>query len=465
MATTPLHSDYQIRWKNYRRFEDTDWITIKPLTILLGANNGGKTSVLSPLLLLAQTNASNDVEVPLVPFGPLIDLGTYKDFIHKHETQRDLFLGFRFHSHASKKELKPIGAYPPGGMELTFSAGAKPEEVLLKEVNVTDIYNRQYFSRKSLKEGYSLEGAIPLAEMNDDEKRAIEQTKPENFLFSPNDIFFELERKIGDKESKPKSFSKHFSHYLRAIGFTHSLSRAIFGELSYIGPLRAKLKRFYRVSPELPDTVGAQGEHAAVLFRRRAKKLKPIVDRWVQRFEFGTELRYKQLTDDLFQLQFKNETEETNVADAGFGASQVLPLIIQAAAAPHDSLTLAEQPEIHLNPRLQCVLADLFAEMASNGHRVLVETHSEHLIVRLRRLIAEGKIKTSDVALYFVEKKDGVSRIRPIPIQNNGAINREEWPQGFFEEGLREALGLATAQAQVTAPAKKTRKRKSDAAA
>ncbi|WP_156957946.1 DUF3696 domain-containing protein [Paracidovorax oryzae] len=465
MKKESLHSNYQIRWKNYRRFEDTGWITIKPLTILLGANNGGKTSVLSPLLLLSQTNSSNDAEVPLVPFGPLIDLGTYKDFIHQHDTKRDLFLGFRFHSHGEKKNVKSVGAYPPGGVELTFSAGEKPEETLLREVSVTDIYDRPYFSRKYINNSFSLEGVIPLAEMSEEERGAIERVKPENFLFSPNDIFFELQRKEEDKESKAKPFSRHFSHYLRATGFTHSISRAIFGDLSYIGPLRAKLKRFYRVSPELPNTVGAQGEHAAVLFRRRAGELKPTVDKWVQRFEFGTELGYSQLTDDLFQLQFKNGTEETNVADAGFGASQVLPLIVQAAAAPHDSLTLAEQPEIHLNPRLQCVLADLFAEMATSGHRVLVETHSEHLIVRLRRLIAEGKISTKDVALYFVEKKQGISEIRKIPIQENGAIDREEWPHGFFDDGLREALGLATAQAQALTPVRKARKKKSDAPA
>lgn len=198
----------------------------------------------------------------------------------------------------------------------------------------------------------------------------------------------------------------------------------------------------------MPDTVGSQGEHTANLFRRRHKSLKTAADAWVKRFEFGDELRYRDLTPDLFQLVFKAGTEETNVADAGFGASQVLPLIIQAVAAPHDSLTIAEQPEIHLNPRLQCILADLFVEMATSGHRVLVETHSEHLIVSLRRLVAEGKIDPSQVGLYFVEKDKGVSSIREIPIQANGGIDRQSWPSGFFEDGLREALALATAQSQ-----------------
>lgn len=446
MTNNILHTNYQIRWKNYRRFADTEWLTLKPLTILLGANNGGKTSILSPLLLLAQTINSNDGEVPLVPFGPLIDLGTYKDLVHQHDTSREITFGVRFHTHDAKRKLKTVGSYPPGGLELVFTSGAKPEQISLKKATVTDIYNRPYFTRIAKGDGFTLDGAIQFDKMTSAEKEAIIKVGPQNFLFPPNDLFFELDRPNKDAQASSTAFSKEFSHYLRATGFTYSLFRAIFGQLSYIGPLRAKPCRFYRVSPELPDTVGAQGEHAAVLFRRRAAKLKPSVDEWVRRFEFGNELRYKPLTDDLFQLTFQSDTEETNVADAGFGASQVLPLIIQAVAAPHDSLTLAEQPEIHLNPRLQCILADLFVQMATSGHRVVVETHSEHLVVRLRRLIAEKKIQASDVALYFVEKNRGASTIREIPIQPNGAIDREEWPNGFFEDGLREALALATAQ-------------------
>ncbi|MBF3497983.1 DUF3696 domain-containing protein [Burkholderia pseudomallei] len=449
--TTALHSNYQIRWKNYRGFEDTGWITVKPLTILLGANNGGKSSVLSPLLLLAQTLASNDVEIPLLPYGPFVDLGTYRDFIHLHDTTRELSLGLRFHIHKNDRagKLKDVGAYPPGGIELVFSSGGKPEEITLKRIDVTDIYSRPYFTRISRGNGYSLSGAISLRRMQANERKALKYDNPMNFLFSPNGVFSKLVEQSPMDESKGvDGFSKEFSHYLRASGYINHSVRALFIRLSYIGPLRAKLSRFYRVSPEMPDTVGSQGEHAANLFRRQESNLKSKIDTWVKRFDFGEELRHVKLTDDFFQLAFKSAAGETNVADAGFGASQVLPLIVQAVAAPHDSLTIAEQPEIHLNPRLQCVLADLFAEMATSGHRVIVETHSEHLIVRLRRLIAEGKIDSQNVNLFFVEKNNDASVIREIQIEKNGNIQREMWPKGFFEDGLREALGLATAQVE-----------------
>ena len=125
---------------------------------------------------------------------------------------------------------------------------------------------------------------------------------------------------------------------------------------------------------------------------------------------------------------------------------QVLPLIVQALMAPVDTIIIAEQPEIHLNPRLQGLLADLFVRMAKSNHRIIVETHSEHLLLRLRRLVAEGLIDAEDIALYYVEKRDGRSQIRLVSINADGNIPSDEWPKGFFEDSLRESFALAKAQ-------------------
>jgi predicted ATPase len=78
--------------------------------------------------------------------------------------------------------------------------------------------------------------------------------------------------------------------------------------------------------------------------------------------------------------------------------------------------------------------------------RVLVETHSEHLVMRIRRLIAEGKVNAGDVALYFVERDMYLSTVREVPIDRNGHIDQEDWPKGFFGESLSESLALAAAQ-------------------
>jgi predicted ATPase len=126
----------------------------------------------------------------------------------------------------------------------------------------------------------------------------------------------------------------------------------------------------------------------------------------------------------------------------------LLPLIIQALVSTEGDLIIAEQPEIHLNPKLQCVLAELLAFMANKQQRVIVETHSEHLLLRLRLLVANGTISQNDIAIYFVEKDKTTSVIREIPIEVDGHIDNSSWPSGFFEESLKDAFALSSAQIQ-----------------
>src|SRR5687767_8463466 len=123
-----LHVNYEVRWKNYRCFTDTGWLHLLPLTVLIGPNNAGKTSIISPILLLNQTMTSRDAVTPLVTRGPLIDAGTFKDVIHNRDTDKELFLGFRFHVHEEREDIGEVWQYPPGVIEITLKAGEWPQE-------------------------------------------------------------------------------------------------------------------------------------------------------------------------------------------------------------------------------------------------------------------------------------------------------------------------------------------------
>ena len=101
-----------------------------------------------------------------------------------------------------------------------------------------------------------------------------------------------------------------------------------------------------------------------------------------------------------------------------------------------------------MNPSQQARLADLFASFADRDRNLIIETHSEHLLLRLRRLIAEGILPSKDVALYYVEKEGSESTLKEVPIQANGHIEPDYWPRGFFEDGMKEALDLAVLQAE-----------------
>jgi len=106
-----------------------------------------------------------------------------------------------------------------------------------------------------------------------------------------------------------------------------------------------------------------------------------------------------------------------------------------------------EQPELHLNPKVQTRLADFFLSMALLGKQCLIETHSEYLItrLRLRSVLAEGDSFSNLMKLYFVEKNNGRSEFRSVKINEYGAI--VDWPSGFFDQSQREVEDILLAAA------------------
>ncbi|MCY4362070.1 MAG: AAA family ATPase [Gammaproteobacteria bacterium] len=134
--------------------------------------------------------------------------------------------------------------------------------------------------------------------------------------------------------------------------------------------------------------------------------------------------------------------------DVGIGITQVLPVLVLAYAST-DKLIAMEQPEIHLHPALQAELGDVFINSAlgGRGNRFILETHSEHLLLRIMRrmretdeqMLPEGTkpIHPEDVMVLYVEPDGGRSIVREMPLNARGELVKA-WPGGFFEEGLRE---------------------------
>lgn len=441
----------EIQWTNFRGLQDTGWVKIKPITVIIGANATGKTSLIAPLLILKQSLESSDPSLALKTEGALFNAGSYEDLIYRHDTNRELSFALRFvrKSRARGEELDIVGEYPPGEVEFTFtSVNGTP---VLQRYLVRDIYGRLLLERERLETGrYSVRG-INLSTQGRDFRQAIRKSSPERFLFTPASVFryrFESQHRHSKDQVEIQEAE---SRYLGTVTFTAGIVQSLLSNISYIGPLRERPRRLYEVSGEHPANVGTRGEFAPeILFRRRDTELINLVNKWVGKFDFGLHLECNLLTQGAFNitLRRKKTSPSINLSDTGFGLSQILPLIVQGFYANAQSMIIFEQPEIHLNPRLQSLLADLFCAVAARRVGMVVETHSEHFLLRLRRLIAEEKIKAADVALYYVEKHLDRSMIREIPVKGNGHIESEQWPRGFFEDTLRESFSLAAAQAK-----------------
>ena len=140
----------------------------------------------------------------------------------------------------------------------------------------------------------------------------------------------------------------------------------------------------------------------------------------------------------------------SSIADVGFGISQLLPIITKSMTLKNSSI-LIEQPEIHLHPALQAELGDLFINSALGEQKntFLIETHSEHLILRILRRIretAEGSLRDdltpitpNDVAVVYVQPGENGSKVIEIPVTEDGDF-AEKWPNGFFAERAKELM-------------------------
>ncbi len=175
------------RWKCFRGLKDTNWIHIKPLTIFIGSNNSGKTSLFYPLLIMKQTIESMDMTLPLRTKGKYVNVGNFKNLIYDHDDNQKLTFEICFNKHLIEEEkvLKEIGEYPPGNICLIFQKGNE-DAVELESFAIKDIYNRKMLERKLMPSGnYSLDfyKSDDKTDNIDIVYNKILKNKPKHFLF------------------------------------------------------------------------------------------------------------------------------------------------------------------------------------------------------------------------------------------------------------------------------------------
>ena len=145
---------------------------------------------------------------------------------------------------------------------------------------------------------------------------------------------------------------------------------------------------------------------------------------------------------DLFEVRLidtrRKEHMDAALPDVGFGISQLLPFIVQSLVAEGQIISI-EQPEVHVHPKLQADLGELLAASIKKDHpnQFIVETHSEHLILRLQRLVYKGEIKPEDVSVIYVSRGTEGAKAERLRLDEKGDFI-DEWPNGFFLERLRE---------------------------
>jgi len=400
--------------RNFKSIKELE-MKIKDLTILIGPNNSGKTSFLHALALLKQS-------VPHLSFsGPLVNLGNFKDVVYRHDLRRAIQISFLLSLRRTESEILE----------------QLRESELLSNTNLNTVdCTVDLGPGPSLKRSLLLDGRRNIIfDLSSDRK--IRKT-----IKSLENVQFSFESFLAVPSSGPA----------RPIEEFRPLQQLILGEFSsflhYISSRRGITDRFEPVDrrySHLPDDVGLFGENTipVLAFIRDDEQYKEVMEKislWSE--QFGLESVIAHIREGpTYSLKVKNKQThvDCNVLDIGFGVNQLLPVIVQCFYAPKTSLIMIEQPEAHLHPQYQADVTDLLIDVVKYGNRVIVETHSEHILLRLQRRIAEGKIKSTQVNVcYFRQTPEGTDET-DMKIDKDGYFV-EPIPEGFFEEGFDEAI-------------------------
>ena len=429
--------DWQI--KNFKSLRDSNKINIKPITFLVGPNSSGKTSFLQSILMLRQTIESKDPKSALI-LQDYIDLGSFKDIVWKHDLKSIISINFSNSNGNHEFDF----AFKKGKIYLkryrTFGEYHGDLGEFNYDLEVNERGNDRYYMK--VLDYPVFKGKNYKIDFFKFYKKRLNFLHPIDFSFEDGD---------SSKNSKKiKKFKKSLALDLEKLKLITFLDKKesdlekVFNNIFHVGPLRNEPERVYTASGAFPSEVGKSGEWVVeklVSIKDSQEKVK----KWFNCFEIASDFKVGELRkgSKRYELAIKEfyTGEWINLVDVGFGASQILPIIVEGFISK-DSLILIEQPEIHLHPKAQATMGDLLIDISSNqNNNIIIETHSDLIISRICRRIAEGNFESSDIAIYYLNPTENGAEIIDVQVNENGQY--ENFPEGFFEERYEEAMATA----------------------
>ena len=407
-------------------------IPLGKINTFIGTNSSGKSALLHALALLGSTLEDPSPDTSMLLAGNGINLGPFSDVIHGGKVDSPFKIDV---SLAGLEQEGPSEAAPTGA-QMTFRRDPQTDRPYLSAVSIYAGLQRLFTMQ-----GRPGGGVQSILTTSAFKKPLTMDARLHHFL-----PMFHSSSSFSMKEwVRTRSINR----------FTMGV-RQLLRSLVYIGPLRAPLDVFYYPAGSFPAKISSDAGNLVSFIqgqtrlKREAKRFSKVMTDWLgarmglvsgthlDRTGFGYRLRG---TDPALR-------RVVALSNTGFGVSQVMPLLVLLATTP-PPLLIVEQPEIHLHPDAQAQLGEIFVELAAAGTQVFVETHSEHLIYRLRSMVATKRLPrglvADDIRLFHVEKKRAGSNVTPIAISGSGDLSN--WPAGFFSASKQDIIDLLKARA------------------
>ena len=444
--------------KNFKAWRDTGVINLAPLTVIFGANSAGKSSLGHLLLGLKQTALLTDRRraLHLGDIHSLIDLGSFEDCLYGHDLKSKLefSLGWRV--------PKPIDIKDPLQHSHAYTGNTLTLESVLR-AGSRGLPELESFKYRLQSEDGSTQ--LCVSHGVHENGKAFLDIEPLKLIKKQGRVW---------PIEQPEKFYRFSDVTLARYQNADALSQFplelenLLGGLTHLGPLREPPKRTYSWAGDIVPDVGARGEFAipALLaatqegrsLNRGYKRPKAAFDKFIAAWlrdlgvieSFRVQTLGKGRKEYEVLVRARKGSPEVKLTDVGFGVSQVLPALVQAFYSSANSIVWMEQPEIHLHPQVQAELADAFISAVQayedskpRNVQLIIESHSEHFLMRLQRRIAEGVISPKEVAVYFARQtKDGLD-LEALKLDLYGDI--QNWPDQFFGDEMAEIAARTTA--------------------
>jgi predicted ATP-dependent endonuclease of OLD family len=412
--------------KGFKSISNEISIDINYLTIFSGSNSSGKSSFFQPLLLMKQTMEENIDPGVFSLDGGHVGFNKIEQIFSKITNKR------RSSEFSIKISLSDdISCYLV--YENTKDKGIRIKKAIYqfenRKINLeSDMSSEQFFEKNPyLKKQYK-----GLFEAVRSQVKVINQKSNFKVIISPNRCFLDASIEFG------QDFKLNvLSSFINITQISNEIQRII-----HIPPVRALYETLYKYSPiegKLPGTFEYY--------------VPSIINHW----KSDNDPKFQQLRDDLHELGLAwsistHEIDDTTVelrfplspkqipnrkridwiriTDLGFGVSQVLPILVALTMAKPEQIVYIEQPEIHLHPQAQLNLAKIMVKAANRGVRIVIETHSDLLILGIQTLVAEGEISKDKTKLHwFTRESDGSTNVVSSQINEDGSFNN--WPLDF----------------------------------
>ena len=413
MSKETIEGITKIAVSGFKSLAEEREIDICPLTILAGANSSGKSSIMQPLLMLKQT-----LEAPYDP-GPLLIDGPNVQFTEATQFLSALPNGKR--TDRFQIQIQTHKSNVSNAVRTTFRKGKNGIEIV--EMTKENLDPDQALSTKSL---------TLHPEMSSEEIKSLGNQDP---AFKNFDIV-----------KRSRCFLYLGSQY--SSGFyevTYGFGAYIFNTIHLPG-LRGNPERTYKLTSTGPRYPGTFEYYAASIIHdwqtTEDDRLKILVNA-LHRLGLTGQVRTEKIGDVGIEIKVglhprhgTSQTAMVSIADVGIGVSQVLPVLVALIVAEPGRLVYLEQPEMHLHLRAQVALAQVLADAAKRGVRVVAETHSSLLLLAVQTLVAEGDLSPELVKLHwFTRGENGATKIDTADLDEAGAYG--DWPEDFDDVDLK----------------------------